>query len=134
MKIAFTVVAGSAVAVLALTGCSSSSDQRPSDVASSVGSDVQGANIPAPIVIEPSQTMVSATVGDALDFNVGAKPGKWDIESDDPTIVAVTKGGKNNGATFNPGGQALAPGTAKVTLTDTSGGSDAMVYTITVSQ
>lgn len=135
MKTALTFAAGGAVAVLALTGCSSSGN-TPSDVASSVAADVTAGTteIVGPIVVEPSQTEVQATVGRAIDFNVGSKPGKWDIASDNPTVVSVTKGGKQDGAVYNPGAQALAVGEATVTLTDTKAKDDAMVYKVTVTE
>lgn len=87
-----------------------------------------------PIMVSPDQTEVAATVGRSLNFDVGAKPGNWDIESSDPTVVSVTKGGKEGTAVFNPGGEALAVGTATVTLTDTTSELDALVYTVTVTE
>ena len=84
-----------------------------------------------PIIVEPSQTDVEATVGRYLSFNV-EDPGKWQISSSDDSIVTVEAGGERDGATFNPGGQALAPGEATVTLTDPEG--DALAFTVTVTE
>lgn len=139
MKTKIVVVAGAA-ALLALAGCSS--DSSSSDASASPAEQTTAATMEAspeasmigPIMVTPDQTEVEATVGRTIVFDVGAKPGKWDIETDDPTILAVTKGGKKDGAVFNPGAEALAEGTATVTLTDTKSGLDALQYTVTVTQ
>lgn len=134
MKTAIVTVG--AVAILALTGCSSSSSEStstPSPAATSAEPSAAASMI-GPIMVEPDQTEVEATVGRSLNFNVGDNPGQWDISSDNPAVVAVTKGGEKDGATFNPGGEALSVGTATVTLTDTESNLDAMVYTITVTE
>lgn len=86
-----------------------------------------------PIMVEPSQTEVEATVGRFLNFNVGEDPGKWEITSDNVAVVTVEKGGERDGATFNPGGEAVGVGEATVTLTDTTGG-DALEFQITVTE
>jgi len=136
------VIAGTA-AVLALTGCSSSSSETttsPTPVqTSAVASPTETAASPmaseiGPIMVAPDETEVSATVGRSINFDVGAKPGNWDIQSSDPAVVSVTKGGKQGDAVFNPGAQALAVGTATVTLTDSTSEMDAMVYTVTVTE
>ena len=74
-----------------------------------------------PIMVEPSQTEVEATVGRFLNFNVGDNPGQWEISSDNEAVVTVEQGGERDGATFNPGGEAVGVGEATVTLTDTEG-------------
>lgn len=86
-----------------------------------------------PIIVEPSQTDVEATVGRAIVFNVGDDPGQWDISSDDEAVVSVVAGGDRDGATFNPGAQALRVGEATVTLSNPKG-MDALQFTITVTQ
>ena len=85
-------------------------------------------------MVEPGQTEVSAKVGQFIDFNVGAKPGRWQVSSSDTAVLTVTPGGKNGDATFNPGAEALAPGTATVTMTDKKSKMDAMEYTVTVTE
>ena len=84
-----------------------------------------------PIIVEPSQTDVEATVGRYISFNV-EDPGRWQISSSDESVVSVEAGGERDGATFNPGGQALETGEATVTLTDSEGG-DALEFTVTVT-
>ncbi len=86
-----------------------------------------------PIMVEPSQTEVEVTVGRSLNFNVGDNPGQWEISSDNEAVVTVEQGGERDGATFNPGGEAVGVGEATVTLTDTEGG-DALVYTVKVTE
>lgn len=87
-----------------------------------------------PIVVEPDQTEVEATVGRMIDFNVGDNPENWSIETDNPEVLSVTPGKKEGDAYFNPGAEALAVGTATVTLTDTKSNLDAMEYTVTVTE
>jgi hypothetical protein len=130
------ILAVGAAAVVALTGCSSSSSEStssPSPAATSAEASPEASMI-GPIMVDPDQTEVEATVGRFLNFNVGDNPGQWDIESDNPSVVSVTKGGEKDGAVFNPGGEALAVGTATVTLTDAESDLDAMVYTVTVTE
>ncbi len=86
-----------------------------------------------PIMVEAGQTEVEATVGRSIVFNVGADPGQWNIGSSDESIVAVVQGGERDGATFNPGAEALKVGEATVTLVDTKG-EDALEYKITVTE
>lgn len=87
-----------------------------------------------PIVVAPDQTEVEATVGRMIDFTVGDDPQHWTIETDNPEVLKVTDGKKEGDAYFNPGAEALAVGTATVTLTDTEGDLDAMEYTVTVTE
>ncbi len=85
-----------------------------------------------PIIVDPSQSEVAATVGRFLVFDVGGDPGRWEIASDDLAVVSVERGGQRDGAVFNPGGEALREGRATVTLFDEQSG-DTLEFTITVS-
>lgn len=127
-----TIVAVSFAGLLALSACSSSSDDAtpatPLPTASPTAAEVIG-----PIIVGADQTEVEATVGRTIVFDVGPKPARWDISTDNSAVVSVSKGGKKDGATFNPGALALAAGEATVTLEDTKG-MDALVYTITVTE
>lgn len=134
------VIAGTA-AVLALTGCSSSSSDTtssPSPAATSAAATTAAASPQAsmigPIVVEPDQTEVEATVGRFIDFQVGDSPQNWKIETDNAEVLKVTPGRKEGDTYFNPGAEALAVGTATVTLTDTKSDMDAMEYTVTVTE
>lgn len=87
-----------------------------------------------PIVVEPTQTDVAATVGRYLDFNVGPDPGNWTLSSDNEAIVGeLSQGGRRDGALFNPGAKALAVGSATVTL-ENSEGLEPLVFKIQVTQ
>lgn len=86
-----------------------------------------------PIIVEPSETEVEATVGRAIVFNVGDDPGQWEISSDNEAVVSVEPGGERDGAMFNPGATALSVGEATVTLADPAG-MDALQVTVTVTE
>lgn len=149
-------VLGGLAALLALSGCSgssspSSSSQAPTTASSpAAASGASGASGPSgasgatgpsggagvigPIVVEPTQTDVVATVGRFLDFNVGPNPGDWKITSDNEAIVGeLMQGGERDGATYNPGAKALAVGNATVTL-ENSAGLEALVYKVQVTE
>lgn len=87
-----------------------------------------------PIMVPAGQTDVEATVGRTIVFEVGAKPGRWKIATDNAEVLKVTPGGKDGTAVFNPGAEALAAGTATVTLTDKKSSLDALVYNVTVTE
>jgi hypothetical protein len=128
------LAAAGAAALFALAGCSSSDSTAQSPAPSSPAAAASPeASMIGPIMVEPSQTEVEATVGRFLNFNVGEDPGKWEITSDNVAVVTVEKGGERDGATFNPGGEAVGVGEATVTLTDTTGG-DALEFQITVTE
>jgi len=128
------LAAAGAAALFALAGCSSSDSTAESPAATTPAATASPeASMIGPIMVEPSQTEVEATVGRFLNFNVGDNPGQWEISSDNEAVVTVEQGGERDGATFNPGGEAVGVGEATVTLTDTEGG-DALVYTVKVTE
>ncbi len=132
MKTALAAVG--AAALFALAGCSSSDSTAQSPAPTSPATTASPeASMIGPIMVEPSQTEVEATVGRFLNFNVTGDPGQWEIATDDEAVVTVEQGGERDGATFNPGGEAVGVGETTVTLTDTKGG-DALVYTVTVTE
>jgi hypothetical protein len=86
-----------------------------------------------PILVEPTQTDVNATVGRTLSFNVGPHPDAWKITSDNEAIVGeLAQGGVTDGALTNPGGRALAVGAATITL-ENAEGLQPLIYKITVN-
>lgn len=85
-----------------------------------------------PEIVEPGQTEVTVTVGRMVVFNV-ADPMQEMISTDNEAVVAVTPGKNDGSAVFNPGAEALAPGTAIVTLTNMDTGAEQKV-TITVTE
>ncbi|HNL52495.1 MAG: hypothetical protein U0R27_04850 [Candidatus Nanopelagicales bacterium] len=128
------LAAAGAAALFALAGCSSSDSTAESPAATTPAATASPeASMIGPIMVEPSQTEVEATVGRFLNFDVGDNPGQWEISSDNEAVVTVEQGGERDGATFNPGGEAVGVGEATVTLTDTEGG-DALVYTVKVTE
>ncbi len=128
------LAAAGAAALFALAGCSSSDTTAESPAPTSPAAEASTeASMIGPIMVEPSQTEVEATVGRFLNFNVEGDPGQWEIASDNEAVVTVEQGGERDGATFNPGGEAVGVGEATVTLTDTAGG-DALEYTVTVTE
>lgn len=131
------VLAVPLLAAALLAGCSGSSQdgtaqgESPSAVVTQAATED---SLVGPIVVEPTQTDVQATVGRSLDFNVGPEPGNWKISSDNEAVVGeLTQGGQRDGAMFNPGAKALSAGTATVTL-ENSEGLEALVFKIQVTQ
>ena len=90
-----------------------------------------GAGLPAPIMVTPGTEKVDAKVGNALNFEV-ADPNQWAIVSDNPSVVSVTQGGTEGSATMNPGGEALAAGSATITLEDKTT-KEAWIVVVTVT-
>ena len=85
-----------------------------------------------PVIVEPGQTTAEAAVGRVVTFQVDDVTA-WTIESSDPAVLAVTPGKDDGSAQFLPGGEALAAGTATVTLKN-SGSGEEWVVTVTVTQ
>lgn len=85
-----------------------------------------------PVMVEPEQTDVSVTVGRMVVFNV-ADPTAEMIATDKPEILSVIPGRDDGSAVFNPGAEALAPGTATVTLTNMDTGAT-QVVSVTVTE
>ncbi|MCB0899088.1 MAG: hypothetical protein H6526_07235 [Actinobacteria bacterium] len=127
------LAAAGAAALFALAGCSSSDTTESPAATSPAATASPEASMIGPIMVEPSQTEVDATVGRFLNFNVGDNPGQWQISSDNEAVVTVEQGGERDGATFNPGGEAVGVGEATVTLIDTEGG-DALEFKIKVTE
>lgn len=112
-----------------LTACSSG-DSGGS--ASPTATSSQEAGMIGPVIVEPGQAEATVSVGRMIVFNV-ANPAETTITSSDPAILAVTPGGDDGSAVFNPGGEALAEGSVEVTLVDSAAGAERVV-TVTVTQ
>jgi uncharacterized protein YceK len=115
------------MASLLLAACGSSTS--PSAATSSAPADSAGAGIVGPVILDADHTSASVAVGRMVVFNVD-NPESWAISADPQGIVKVQQGANDGSAIFNPGAEALAPGTATVTLSNPSG--DTLVFTITV--
>lgn len=111
--------AGCAALAVALTGCSSGggNDTAPSTTPAATAPSP----VTAPIVLPYGTARTTASVGQEIDFDVEMSQADWTIKSSDPKVVEVTPGSEGS-AVMNPGGLAVAPGTAKVTLTLPGGG------------
>jgi hypothetical protein len=114
---------------------SGSATSLPTDSsAPSVSAEGTTAAVIGPIVVEPTQTDVVATVGRFLDFNVGPNPGEWKISSANEAVVGeLMQGGERDGATYNPAAKALSVGSATVTL-ENSAGLEALVFKVQVTE
>ncbi|MBM3689784.1 MAG: hypothetical protein FJW80_09060 [Actinobacteria bacterium] len=120
-------VAGAGV----LSACGSSGGGSESSSAAPAPTD-EGAQVIGPVIVEPGQTSAEVAVGRVVTFNVDDVMA-WMISSSDEAVLKVTAGKDDGSAQFLPGGEALAPGTAEVTLTnmDTS---EEWVVTVSVTQ
>ena len=119
-----------------LTACGSSGGgSASSSAASSSAAPTQsegGAGMIGPVIVEPGQTTAEVQVGRIITFKVD-DVAAWTIESSDPAVVAVTPGKDDGSAQFLPGGEALASGTATVTLKNATT-SEEWVVTVAVTQ
>ena len=111
-----------------LAGCSSSSSDSASGGASAAAS--AATQMLPPVIVEPGQTEATAKVGDFIDIKVDKLAGTT-IDTSTPDLVEITQGGERDGAEFNPGAKALAPGDAVITVTGPDGSSYDLKITIT---
>lgn len=123
-RVSRLVVAALAIAVFGATACSSDDD-------SSTGTETAG--MIGPIIVEEGQTEVSAPVGRMIVFNA-PDPANTVISSSDETVIAVTAGYDDGSAIFNPGGEALAPGTATITIEPSDGSGETWTIEVTVTE
>lgn len=86
-----------------------------------------------PVIVEPGQTTAEVQVGRMITFKVDDVM-QWMISSSDESVLAVTAGKDDGSAQFLPGGEALAPGTAEVVLTNMDNTAEEWVVTVTVTQ
>jgi hypothetical protein len=126
-----TAVVLSAAALLgaaALAGCSSSS----SEPASSAPAASASTQLLPPVIITEEQTTATAKVGDFLDIVVpDDELAGTTVGTDQPDLVELTQAKEEDGATFNPGGTALAAGTAVITVTSPDSSTRDITLTIT---
>lgn len=136
-------LAGAAVTLglVALTGCSSSSNSSasPAAPASEAGASEAGASAGAspimtsvlpPVIIDKTATSATAKVGDTLYINVDKLAGTT-IDVDKPDLIEVSQAHESGGAQFNPGGKVLKPGTAVITVTNPDNTTRTITVTIT---
>ena len=73
-----------------------------------------------PVMVSPEQSEATVPLGRHIVFNV-ADPAHTHISTDQPSLLELTQGHDDGSAVFNPGGKALAPGVAVVTITGPDG-------------
>lgn len=126
--------AAALLGVTVLAGCSSSSDSSNGESTSSEttgeGSMDGGSQMLPPVIVEPGQTEASAKVGDFIDIVVEEIVGTT-IATDNPEILKVSQAYDDGSALFNPGAEALAPGTAIITVTTPDNESYDITVTVT---
>jgi hypothetical protein len=131
------VGAAALLGVSVLAGCSSSDDSSSEETTTSEtaseesgGSMDGGSQMLPPVIVEPGQTEASATVGDFIDIVVEEIVGTT-IATDNPEILKISQAYDDGSALFNPGAEALAPGTATITVTTPDNTSYDITVTVT---
>ncbi len=115
--------AAALLGVTVLAGCSSSSEESSTNDATSETANDQGddsggmgSQMLPPVIVEPGQTEATAKVGDFIDIVVEEIVGTT-IATDNPEVLKISQAYDDGSAVFNPGAEALAPGTAVITVT-----------------
>ena len=123
------VGAAALLGVSILAGCSSSEETTASETTSEESMD-GGSQMLPPVIVEPGQTEASAKVGDFIDIVVEEIVGTT-IATDNPEILKISQAYDDGSAIFNPGAEALAPGTAIITVTTPDNESYDITVTVT---
>ena len=116
-----------------LTACGGSSESTTSSSAAAPSETDGGTAVIGPVIVEPGQTTAEVQVGRVITFNVDDVMA-WMISSSDEAVVAVTAGKDDGSAQSLPGGEALSPGTAEITLTNMDDTDEKWVVTVTVTE
>ena len=127
------LAAAASVAVLGvavLAGCSSSSSSDSSAASPAASSADSAQQMLPPVIVEPGQTEATAKVGDFIDILVDQLAGTT-IDTSTPELLEISQGGEKDGAEFNPGAKALAPGEGVITVTKPDATSYDLKITIT---
>lgn len=113
------------LSVTGLAACSSDASSAPTTT-----------QLLGPITADISNlqgSTIAATVGRNINFTGDtATYDKWSATTDPTGIVTFSNGYTSGGATFNPGLVAVAPGTTKVTMTN-SESKQSVTFTVVVS-
>lgn len=129
IRTAAAVGAAALLGVSVLAGCSSDSSSDAETTSTETVME-EGAQMLPPVIIEVGQTEATAKVGDNLDIIVEDTAGTT-VSTDNPEVVELTQAKEEGGAIFNPGGKALAPGTAVITLTKPDMTTSTITLTVT---
>jgi hypothetical protein len=119
-----SVSAISILGVTVLAGCSSGDDPATDTTTSSESNQM----LP-PVIVTADQTDASATVGAFIDIVV-EDPANTTIAVDNAEVLEVIQGKDDGSAIFNPGAEALSPGTATITVTSPDGSIRDIVVTV----
>lgn len=85
-----------------------------------------------PVIINVDETTATAKVGDFIDILVADNDiAGTTVSTTTPDLVEVTQAREDGSAIFNPGGKALAPGTAIITVTNPDSTTRDITLTIT---
>lgn len=123
--------ASALLGVTLLAGCSSSSDEPAADETTSQEAESGGeTQMLPPVIVEPGQTEATAKVGDFIDIVVDEVIGTT-IATDNPEVLEISQARQDGDAIFNPGAQALAPGSATITVTNPDNDSYDIAVTVT---
>ena len=125
--------AAALLGIAVLAGCSSgdsSSEETTTSETTSEESMDGGSQMLPPVIVEPGQTEASAKVGDFIDIVVEEIVGTT-IATDNPEILKISQAYDDGSAVFNPGAEALAPGTAIITVTTPDNESYDITVTVT---
>lgn len=103
----------------------------PSDPSSVVEAEVDPF---APVVIDPAIPTATAAAGQTLIFNVPPEmQSTVVVSSDKPEVADVYSGSSDSTFSIDAGGDAIAPGTAVITITQPDGTTSMVTLTVTES-
>jgi hypothetical protein len=127
--------ASALLGVTLLAGCSSSSDEPAAEETTSQESaddsmEEGSTQMLPPVIVEPGQTEATAKVGEFIDIVVEDVIGTT-VATDNPDVLDISQARQDGDAIFNPGAQALTPGTATITVTGPENESYDIAVTVT---
>lgn len=129
MRKAAALGAAGLLGIAVLAGCSSDDSADSADTTETSQEMTDGEQMLPPVIITADQTEATAMVGDMIDIVVD-DPVNTVVSVDNPDVLAVTQGMDDGSALFNPGAEALAAGTATVTVTNPDGSTRDIVITV----
>jgi len=107
---------------IGITGCGTSNGSpatSPSTPSATTTTNGTSQMLP-PVMVSPDQSEATVPVGRYIVFNVDA-PANTTVATDQPELLELSQGHDDGSAIFNPGGKAIAAGTAIVTITGPDG-------------
>ena len=96
-----------------------------------------GGPVIAPVAMDANDLQgetVELVVGQVLNINTGdLAVDSYSGEVADPSVAKFVPGREDGSATFNPGVEALAPGTTEVVMKNSDGGIQPLTFTVEVT-